>query len=306
MHLIITEKHDAADKIAGIIFHDRTAERVNGVPVYRSKAADAAVIGLAGHVVELDFPGEYRRWSARPPSALIGAPVLRVPIKKDIVGALASLAPSASRVTIATDYDREGELIGVEAYEIIKRLSGAPFDRVRYSSFARQEIMQAFARPVALDFNLAAAGECRQEIDLVWGAALTRFVSLAGNKAGKEFLSVGRVQTPLLAIIVDREKEILAFTPKPYWELAATLLKGAEAFTAKHKKGRFENENEAAAIYKKLGRTALVKGVFKENKTEPAPIPFNTTELLKAAAAIGFTAAGAMQAAEELYINGWI
>jgi len=306
MHLIITEKHDAANKIAGILFKDRTVERVNGVPVYRSKATGTAVIGLAGHIVELDFPGEYGRWTAHPPSALIDAPVVSVPSKKDIVGALASLAPSASRVTIATDYDREGELIGVEAYHIIKRLSKAPFDRVHYSSFAVQEIMQAFARPVALDFNLAAAGECRQEIDLVWGAALTRFVSLAGNKAGKEFLSVGRVQTPLLAIIVDREKEILAFVSKPYWELVATLLKGPEAFTAKHKKGRFESKEEALAIHKKLGRTALVKNVFKDNRKEPAPIPFNTTEYLKAAAAIGYTAASAMQVAEELYINGWI
>ncbi len=306
MHLIITEKHDAANKIAGILFGDRTIERVSGVTVYRSKAAGAAVIGLAGHIVELDFPGEYSGWAAHPPSALITAPVISVPSKKDIVGALASLAPAASRVTIATDYDREGELIGVEAYRIIRRLSKAPFDRVHYSSFAVQEILGAFAKPVPLDFNLASSGECRQEIDLVWGAALTRFVSLAGNKVGKEFLSVGRVQTPLLAIIVDREKEIMAFVSKPYWEIIATLLKGMDAFTAKHKKGRFDKREEAQAIYKRLGKTAVVRGVLKENKREPAPMPFNTTEFLKAAAAIGYTAAGAMQIAEELYINGWI
>lgn len=306
MHLIITEKHDAANKIAGILFRDSMVGRVSGVPVYRSAASDAAIIGLAGHIVELDFPQEYSRWTARPPSSLINAPIVSVPTKKDIVGALASLAPSASRVTIATDYDREGELIGVEVYRIVQRLTKAPFDRVHYSSFARQEITQAFARPVPLDFNLAAAGECRQEIDLVWGAALTRFVSLAGNKAGRDFLSVGRVQTPLLTIIVDREREILAFVSKPYWELVATLLKGVETFTAKHKKGRFENEEEATAIHKKLGKTALVKNVFKDNKKEPAPIPFNTTEFVKAAAAIGYTAASAMQVAEELYINGWI
>ncbi len=306
MHLIITEKHDAASKIAGILFPDGAADRVNGVPVYRSKASGAAVIGLAGHIVELDFPGEYGRWTAHPPAALIGAPVVSVPSKKDIISALASLAPSASRVTIATDYDREGEVIGVEAYNIIKRLSRAPFDRVRYSSFARQEILGAFANPVQLDFNLAAAGECRQEIDLVWGAALTRFISLAGNKAGKEFLSVGRVQTPLLAIIVDREKEIQAFVSRPYWELVATLLKGAGAFMAKHKRGRFDDRAEAMAIHKKLGRVARVMNVLKESKREPAPTPFNTTELTKAAAAIGYTASSAMQAAEELYISGWI
>ena len=306
MHLIITEKHDAANKIAGILFPDRSAERHGGVTVYRSKAAGAAVVGLAGHIVELDFPREYSRWSAHPPSALIGAPIVSVPTKKDIVGALASLAPSATKVTIATDYDREGELIGVEAYNIVNRLTKAPFDRVRYSSFAQQEIRQAFAKPVPLDFNLAAAGECRQEIDLVWGAALTRFVSLAGNKAGKDFLSVGRVQTPLLAIIVDREKEIQAFVSKPYWEVVAILLKGQEAFLAKHAKGRFEKKDEAMAVHKKLGKTAAVKNVLKGRRKEPAPVPFSTTEFLKAAAAIGYSAASAMQVAEELYINGWI
>lgn len=306
MHLIITEKHDAASKIAGILFADRTAERINGVTVYRSRSANAAVIGLAGHIVELDFPPEYQRWSARPPSDLIKAPIVSIPTKKDIVGALASLAPHATRVTIATDYDREGEVIGVEAYRIIQRISKAPFDRVHYSSFARQDITKAFASPTKLDFHMAAAGECRQEIDLVWGAALTRFVSLAGNKAGKDFLSVGRVQTPLLAIIVDREKEIQAFVSKPYWEIVATLLKGADAFSAKHQKGRFDNKEEARAIHKKLGKTAVVKRVAKETRKEPAPTPFSTTEFLKAASGIGFTAASAMQIAEELYINGWI
>lgn len=84
-------------------------------------------------------------------------------------------------------------MIGVEAYRIIRKAGNPAFDRVRYSSFTNEEITKAFANPAPIDFNLSAAGECRQEIDLVWGAALTRFVSIAGNKYGKEFLSVGRV-----------------------------------------------------------------------------------------------------------------
>ncbi|MCD1293740.1 DNA topoisomerase I [Methanocella sp. CWC-04] len=306
MHLIITEKHDAANKISGIIFQDRTTERINGVPVYRSASANSAVIGLAGHIVELDFKPEYRSWSAIPPRSLINADILTIPSKKDIVNALMKLAPSATKVTIATDYDREGELIGVEAYRIISRLSRAKFDRVRYSSFTKQEITKAFASPAPIDFNMAAAGECRQEIDLIWGAALTRFVSIAGNKLGKEFLSVGRVQTPLLAIIVDREKEIQSFVSKPYWEIVASLLKEKDTFTASHKKGRFENKDEASVIYKKLGKKAIVKSVKTDKKKDPAPVPFNTTEFVKAASSLGYSASSAMQLAEELYINGWI
>ncbi|HMK47757.1 MAG TPA: DNA topoisomerase I, partial [Methanocella sp.] len=180
------------------------------------------------------------------------------------------------------------------------------FDRVRYSSFTMEEITRAFSGPTAIDFNLAAAGECRQEIDLVWGAALTRFVSIAGHKFGKDFLSVGRVQTPLLALIVDREKEIQAFTSQPYWEIIATLLKDDQSFTASHKQGRFNKKEEAIVIHRKLGKMAIVKDVKSERKREQPPIPFNTTEFVKAANSIGFTAASSMQIAEELYINGLI
>lgn len=306
MHLIITEKHDAANKISSILYPDRKAEKVHGVTVYRSASAGTAVIGLAGHIVELDFLPEYQKWSAIPPRDLINARILTIPTKKDIVQALKALAPSATKVTIATDFDREGEVIGVEAYRIISRISKTKFDRVRYSSFTKQEITKAFSTPVSIDFNLAAAGEARQEIDLIWGAALTRFVSMAGNKRGKDFLSVGRVQTPLLAIIVEREKEIQAFTSKPYWEISATLLKDIEQFVASHKKGRFDKKEEAQIIHKKLGKMALVKSVRSDSKKDPAPIPFNTTEFLKAASSLGFTATVAMQLAEELYINGWI
>jgi DNA topoisomerase-1 len=306
MHLIITEKHDAANKISSILFPDRVTERVNGVPVYRSPSLDAAAIGLAGHIVTLDFPQEYQKWSSIPPKSLINANILTVYDKKDIINALLMLSPKATRVTIATDFDREGELIGVEAYRILTKASKAKFDRVRYSSFTKQEIMKAFSSPADIDFNMAAAGECRQEIDLVWGAALTRFISLTGNKLGKDFLSVGRVQTPLLAIIVERDKEIKAFVSKPYREIVATIVKDTVKFLASHKKGRFDKKEEAEAIYKRLGRTAIIKGIKQETKKEPAPIPFNTTEFLKAANSIGFSAASAMQLAEELYIGGWI
>ena len=306
MHLIITEKHDAANKIATILFPDRVPERVNGVPAYRSKSANSVVIGLAGHIMELDFPPECQKWSALPPRGLARARVITYPSKKDIASALLVLAAPAKLVTIATDYDREGEAIGVEAYRIIRKAANPAFDRVRYSSFTKEEITKAFAKPVPVDFNLSAAAECRQEIDLVWGAALTRFVSIVSNRFGKEFLSVGRVQTPLLALIVDRDKEINAFNSKPYWEIAATLLKGETAFTATHKRGRFDKKEEAAAIHAKLGKTATVKEVITERKKEPAPVPFNTTELLKAASALGFTAASAMQIAEKLYMDGWI
>jgi len=69
-------------------------------------------------------------------------------------------------------------------------------------------------------------GEARQIIDLVWGAALTRFLSLSARQLGNDFISVGRVQSPTLKLIVDREREIDAFDPEDYWEIFGDLTKG--------------------------------------------------------------------------------
>ena len=95
--------------------------------------------------------------------------------------------------------------------------------RVRYSALTPEEVEAAFAKPSTVDFNLAEAAHSRQDIDLIWGAVLTRFMSLASYSYGSDYLSVGRVQTPTLRLIVDRELERRAFVPVPYWEIKADL-----------------------------------------------------------------------------------
>ena len=95
--------------------------------------------------------------------------------------------------------------------------------RARYSALTKEEIEEAFTNLVELSEPLARAGEARQDIDLIWGATLTRFVSLATGRLGSQFLSVGRVQSPTLAIVVERELERRAHVPKPYWEVFATF-----------------------------------------------------------------------------------
>jgi len=175
--LIITEKDNAARRIADILSGESaTAERKNDVNVY--KWGGKRCIGLSGHVVGVDFPAEYNDWRDVEPVELIDAPTTKEPTQEGIVAALRTLARNASRIVIATDYDREGELIGKEAYELVREVNeDAPIDRVRFSSITDNEVTEAFANPDELDFDLAAAGEARQVIDLTWGAALTRFLS---------------------------------------------------------------------------------------------------------------------------------
>ncbi len=305
MHLIITEKHDTAKRIAAILSEKKPArERISGVDTYQFDGK--TVIGLSGHIVEVDFPKEYNNWQKTDLKDLVQAEVLTTPTHANIVTAIRKLGKEAKHITIATDYDREGELIGVEALNVIKKVNpDVSADRVHYSTITPAEIQKAFSSPTKIDFNLAAAGESRQVIDLIWGAVLTRFVSLSSGRLGDKFLSVGRVQSPTLAILVNREKEREAFVPVPYWELFATLVNGGE-FEAQHKKGRFLDKAEAEGIQAKLGKTGVVKSIVPGKRNEKPPTPFNTTEFLRAASAIGVSAANAMRIAEHLYVNGFI
>ncbi len=112
----------------------------------------------------------------------------------------------ADEVIIATDFDREGELIGSDALNMIREVAPElPARRARYSALIKGEVTEAFANLVELDKDLADAGESRQYIDLIWGAVLTRYLTLAKFGGFGNVRSAGRVQTPTLALVVERE-----------------------------------------------------------------------------------------------------
>ncbi len=314
MKLIITEKDNAARRIAEILSEGTAeVERRNGVNIYRW--GDKRVVGLSGHVVGLDFPDEYSNWRDVEPVELIDADITTEPTKENIVSALENLAGRASEAVIATDYDREGELIGKEAYELIADNIDGNIERVRFSSITDNEVQEAFANPDELDFDLAAAGEARQIIDLIWGAALTRFLSLSARQLGDDFISVGRVQSPTLKLIVDREREIQAFDPETYWELFTDLTKQGDTFEAQYfyedddgtEAERVWDEEAADAVYENLqeATTATIKEVSRRTRTDAPPEPFNTTAFISAAGSLGYSAQRAMSIAEELYTAGY-
>ena len=305
MHLIVTEKNITARKIAQILIGSVKERKIDGVSVYEGD--DTSIVGLSGHIVNIDFPTEFNNWQNTAPKDLIWARTEMKYTQKKIAQALKKLSKDAERVTIATDFDREGELIGVEAYNIIKDANPAiKFDRARYSAITKQEIDRAFTNTVPLDFNLAAAGEARQKIDLVWGAALTRYISLSCGRLGKSFLSVGRVQTPLLALMVDRERDIKGVHAYAVLGDIRHLRGRRGVCPARPQGNRFTDKAKAEAVMLKLGKTGTVSDYRKSEKTEVPPIPFSTTEFIRAASSIGYSAANAMRVAENLYVNGWI
>ncbi|ELY70240.1 DNA topoisomerase I [Natrinema versiforme] len=316
MELIITEKDNAARRIADILSGGTyDSSRENGVNVY--EWGGKRCVGLSGHVVGVDFPSEYSDWRDVEPVELIDASVEKTATKENIVATLRLLSRRANRVTIATDYDREGELIGKEAYDIVRNVDeDVPIRRVRFSSITENEVQSAFDEPDELDFDLAAAGEARQIIDLVWGAALTRYLSLSAGQLGNDFISVGRVQSPTLKLIVDREREIQAFDPEDYWELFADLEKDEMSFGTQYFY-RDEDDNEAERIWEEATAdevyetladrdAATVVDVNRRTRTDTPPEPFNTTQFIRAAGAIGYSAKRAMSIAEDLYTAGYI
>ena len=356
MKLVVTEKNDAAQKIADLLGATKPkADKVYSTPVYRFTVdgEDWVTIGLRGHILEPDFAtalvykkrGGWRGVSAdgevmeadipktlpRPPFKkkkpftedgvelkawkmdalpyLVYSPIEKRPKEKDIIRSLKNLAKKADSIIIATDFDREGELIGSDALSCIQEVNDtAPVYRARYSAFTKEEITHAFSNLVTLDTNLASAGASRQDIDLIWGAVLTRYLTLVKFAGYGNVRSSGRVQTPTLALIVARERERLAFVPEDYWVIKGSFDEDENAFIAPHATARFKAEAEANAVMAHVeGQTsARVESITKRKRTVAPPVPFNTTSLMAAASAEGLTPARTMRLAESLYMDGYI
>src|SRR5215212_1785129 len=312
MRLIISEKANAAKKIAQFLAEGPVKDgKHRSVPhhTFTWKGEESVSVGLKGHVLNPEFPEEYSNWQKVEPSELIDAEILKSVSEKGVANAVKSLAKKAARVVIATDFDREGELIGVEALSLAFEANPRLIDHVersRYSALTQGEVTRAFDNLVDVSRELAAAGEARQDIDLIWGATLTRWVSRATKRYGSAFLSVGRVQSPTLVLIAERERERRAFVPEPYWELDATLKNGGGPFAVHHAHGRFKEEAEARKAFGNLTDTATVTEVKQKSATRPPPMPFNTTGFLTAATSLGISPSRAARIAEDLYTDGYI
>ncbi len=230
-------------------------------------------------------------WKVESLPYLTWAPIVKLPAEKEIIRVLKNLAKKADEVIIATDFDREGELIGADALNMVREVAPElPARRARYSALIKGEVTEAFNNLVELDQDLADAGESRQYIDLIWGAVLTRYLTLAKFGGFGNVRSAGRVQTPTLALVVERERERMAFVPEDYWQVRGTGKAAAEAAFA-HVSG---------------AETGTVTAVAKRSRKQQPPVPFNTTALQAAAAAEGIGPARTMRIAESLYMSGFI
>ncbi|UCH71732.1 MAG: DNA topoisomerase I [Thermoplasmatales archaeon] len=312
MKLVICEKNIAARRISFMLSDGKTrSTKIGKIPVYTFTKNNETweVVGLKGHIINLDYPADFNRWDKISPYELIDIEPCKKVSERGIANAIKSLAETTPFIIIATDFDREGELIGAEIIDLLKAYNKNinQIKRAKFSAITNYEIKHAFEQLADIDYNLSNAGESRQIIDLIWGATLTRFISLTSHRFGKDFLSIGRVQSPTLSILVEREKEIKNFEPKTFWRIIATLKK-VKAFSAIHHKDQFWDEKYVKQIYSKIKmcKKAEIKKIEKVILKEIPPAPFNTTSFLQAASSLGFSTAKAMSIAEELYMSGLI
>ena len=305
---IIAEKRNAAQRIAKILSGgDFKSHRVGKNVYYEFTTGKdrCYVVPLRGHIIQLDYPEKFKRWNLQDLHALVEQEPVRVLKEKNLAHILKDISKKVDTIIIATDYDREGELIGVEALSILN--FHGPVKRAKFSALTEGEIKHAFSHLVDVNYNLASAAEARQHIDLAWGASLTRFISLASGRHGKDFLSVGRVQSPTLALIVKREEEIENFVPKPYWNIVARFQKRM-IFSGSHISNPFWEKEKMQEIWNKIrdSKEGYVKSFNSQEKHLRPPSPFNTTDFLSEATKLGFSAARAMRIAEDLYMGGYI
>jgi len=312
----VTEKFNASVRIATILSGGKSKRAyVEGTPVFEFTQGDdrVQVVGLRGHIINLDYPDALNDWARVDLKELVWAEPQKVVTAGKIGAALKTLAAQADEVIIATDFDREGELIGVEALALIREARPEiRVRRARFSALTKWDIEGAFANLVDVDYPLAWSAESRQSVDLAWGAVLTRFISIASKQLGRDFLSVGRVQSPTLALIVDREREIENFVPQDFWTVHAKFRKdvaGASVeFETSHEHGPFwaRGEAETAMAQAESAPQGLVREYLQNEREERPPPPFNTTMFAAEANRIGFGAAQAMRIAEDLYQSGFI
>jgi DNA topoisomerase-1 len=310
MDLIVSEKAIAGENIAQLLADDTVKTKfVSGSRVFefKWKGNDVTLVPLRGHISDVEYPKQYANWRGVDVRDLINPKIIIYSEKEfQIIDALKSIAPQAETLIIATDADREGEAIGLEAINYAQETNkNIQVKRAYFSAIAKADIEKSFNSLEKFDYNFAYSANARRELDLVWGAVLTRFVSIVSGQIGKDFLSVGRVQTPTLALVVDREKERLAFQSKKYWEIIAFCEKDVMAFNAIHQEEKFWDKEKALAVFNKQPKSALVKKVEKKMRVLKKPVPFNTTEYLRAATGIGFSAGKAMDVAETLYQKGY-
>ena len=256
---------------------------------------DYTVVSSKGHIRDLATSGKYGLGidienDFKPSYEIIKG-------KKKDVKYLKDLIDKADHIYLATDPDREGETISWHLYDELK-VPDEKYDRIVFNEITKDVVLKALKNPRRIDMNLVHSGEARRFLDRIIGFRLSKVMQ--SKTAGK---SAGRVQSVALKLIVDREREILAFIPKEYWTIEADFKDfKANLETYKEKDIEIPNEKEADKILDSLTNTFTIKKVEEKEKKRSAKEVFKTSTLQQACSnKLGFAASKTMKIAQKLY-----
>src|SRR3954463_12245400 len=281
---------------------------------------DIVITWAVGHLVQLAEPEEYdekwKKWRMAdlpivPPNGFKLVPrdakakkqlkLIETLLKRDDI----------DHVINACDAGREGELIFAYVYESVFGASATipeppkPVQRLWISSMTKQAIREGFEklRPGPQMNSLELAARSRSEADWLVGMNATRAATIRGRAWVGGVVSLGRVQTPTLALLVKREREIQAFVPEPYWLVHAQFDPRYEGLWFEGDETRLKEAKRADEIVSKVaGKDGVVESVERKEASERAPLLYDLTSLQRDAnRRFGFSARRTLQTAQSLY-----
>ncbi len=226
--------------------------------------------------------------------------------KEHIVEELRDLAHTAKEIVLAPDPDREGEAIAWHIEELLKadKKVKAPITRVTFNEITKEAVTEALEHPRHIDTNLRKAQEARRVLDRLVGYDLSGVIW----KKVRYGLSAGRVQSPALRILVEREREIRAFIPETYWALTADFKTKAGATVTLLCVEEPRDRKQVDRIIEIANKEEWIVKDIKESEQKRSPrAPFTTSTLQQAASSrLGFSPSRTMQVAQKLYEAGHI
>ena len=306
--LIITEKPSSAKKVAEALANSKAIKKTQGKVVWWELThgdKDIVVASAVGHlygVVEdkkgkkgWTYPVFDIEWQGLEKSG--GDAYLRI---------IEKLAKQASEITVATDYDIEGEVIGYTILTFACKREDA--NRMKYSTVTVPDLQKSYdTKTDTINWGQAMAGKTRHELDWYYGINLSRALTLAVKSTGGfKILSSGRVQGPALKIIVEKEKEIKAFIPEPYWELMLPTKIEKHDVEAMCTENPFIDEKKANTYLAGCTGPAAVAAIDAKRTTQAPPYPFDLTTLqTEAYRSLRINPKETMRLAQDLYTGGY-
>ena len=312
MHeVIVCEKPTSAEKIAKALSSSAKKKVYNKKVKYwelKKDSKDITVVSAVGHLYSLtpNNPKDKVYFD------LHWAPAYEVNKKgsgftKDYVRAIKKLGKNADSYVHACDYDTEGTLIGYNALKFACEQDNlSKISRMKFSTLTKKDLLDAYDNRIELDMNQVDSGIARHVLDYYFGVNISKALMKSVSSAKHRFLklSAGRVQTPTLSILVERENEIKSFVPEPYWMIRAIIEGDIEV---NHVDGKIFDKVKAKEIMSKCkNKDATVDKISFSNSTTKAPVPFNLGGLQSEAYNVfGFSPKKTQVIAQNLYTSGY-